>query len=733
MARLIGIDEVVAALDEGSVVAVPTESSYALAARIDRPAALAALARLKPGRNKPIGLMIAHPRHLPGYVADVPPVAFDLVRAYWPGPLTLVFRATHNVPEAVQAGTQSVGVRQPGDEDLLALLDAVGAVLLPLAIGFTIAYVLAPLIDGAQRLGIGRLIATGVLFALFLFVTVLLASMVLPAVMRQSVDLAERTFQEYRYLDLDENGRYDRGEPRLSELDVQAGVWFHDRDGDGEAGVDEPRYREDRHPLRVSPSLAGHLMGWFDDQQTRLERLVGLDLDDRARAFLGYYRRQTADLRAILDAGIRSAESGLPPAEWPAELAVDPGALTTLGAHWGRAWAGVDRELFQRAAAQLPEEHRERWRAAMDWYGRALALLRHDLMRGWSLVRGRAGAGDDGSTGLLNDDRRKRLQALISYLPAALEPARPTLRSLLASRPQDHAAELRSSSENPSDDDEEATERLLVALRQAEEGGVAYAHESLDQLRERRAEGGGVVLRDIVDRASSGVREGISSMSERVAEGLTGLITNLGGLFGLALDLILIPIYAFFLALAMPLLRRRVRDYLPARGRERSIRLIHDIERVVAAFFRGRLIVCLICAILVWIGFALLGVPYAALFGILIGLATAVPLAGLIFLIPACLLLLVEGGDGMLLRLVLVVGVYATVQTLEIAVFTPTIMGREVELHPVVLIVALLLCGYLLGILGLILAVPIAASVRILAREYLLPRMRRLAEGGDGS
>jgi len=67
------------------------------------------------------------------------------------------------------------------------------------------------------------------------------------------------------------------------------------------------------------------------------------------------------------------------------------------------------------------------------------------------------------------------------------------------------------------------------------------------------------------------------------------------------------------------------------------------------------------------------------------------------------------------------------VQGLETVVLTPTIMGREVELHPVVLILALLLCGKLLGILGLILAVPIAATIRILAREFVLPRLRTLA------
>ncbi len=113
------------------------------------------------------------------------------------------------------------------------------------------------------------------------------------------------------------------------------------------------------------------------------------------------------------------------------------------------------------------------------------------------------------------------------------------------------------------------------------------------------------------------------------------------------------------------------------------------------------------------------GVPYAVLFSLFIGLATAVPLAGLLFLIPAVIMAGLDGGSGVTIALIIIV--YTIVQVLETVVLTPTIMGHEVELHPVTLIIALLLCGKLLGILGLILAVPIAATIRIVAREFFFP------------
>jgi predicted PurR-regulated permease PerM len=120
------------------------------------------------------------------------------------------------------------------------------------------------------------------------------------------------------------------------------------------------------------------------------------------------------------------------------------------------------------------------------------------------------------------------------------------------------------------------------------------------------------------------------------------------------------------------------------------------------------------------------GVPYAVLFALFIGLATAVPLAGFLFLVPAVVMTLLDGGTAM--TATLVIGVYTVVQLVEMLVLTPGIMGHEVELHPVTLIVALLLCGKLVGILGLILAVPIAASGRILAREFLWPWLKQWAD-----
>ena len=624
---------------------------------------------------------------------------------------------------------------------------AAGDVLIPLAIGFTIAYVLNPMVDGLQRTGMPRAVAATILYLLSVLVGVLALSLVLPTVIRQSSDLATRTFQAQPFLDLDRDGKLGPEEEVVVPLADQPGRYFADRDGDAAFDDGEPVYDEDRHLIAEAPSLVGYVLGWLEQQQGHVERFVGLDLSANDLAFLQLYAEQTAEVRAILNDGVEAARDGLPFEQWRAELQVEPARLPKLPGGWAYCWPGVTTADFEAAAVAVGATDAERWRAVMGWYGRLYTAWHERLVRSYDLARGAARSErDSGSVSQGNVDaggelvvdetlepaERERLVALEQQMREAerqrYEPVLALLRALDAADPVSLAEQLQqrwSSTATGAADQE--LDSLVAAIQEGEEAGAAYAVALLDRVGGRKEAPGSVVLRDMVDNLGDQLRGGLTSASGRVADGVTALVTNIGGLFGLALDVVLVPIYAFFLTLVMPGIRRTVKRYVPERGRDTIIRLAREIERVVAAFFRGRLIVCFICAVLVWIGFAILGVPYAGLFGILIGLATTIPLSGLIFLVPACLLTVVEGGDSVVLRTSMIIAIYTIVQTLEMTVFTPTIMGREVELHPVTLILALIFFGKLIGILGLILAVPIAATIRIIAREFVLPRLRGMA------
>lgn len=119
-----------ALLNEGEVLAFPTETFYGLLARIDRPAALQRIFSLK-GRadREPLPVMAADDQEAMAMWAEVPETARDLIRRFWPGPLTIVLPAGDRVPESVTGGGGTVGVRVPGSAAARGLCAMAGGVL----------------------------------------------------------------------------------------------------------------------------------------------------------------------------------------------------------------------------------------------------------------------------------------------------------------------------------------------------------------------------------------------------------------------------------------------------------------------------------------------------------------------------------------------------------------------------------------------------------------------------
>ena len=113
------------AIRAGQLVAVPTETVYGLAGNGLDPDAVAQIYEVK-GRPavKPLSLMVHDASAMVRYCADVPPAAYTLAEAFWPGPLTIVLRARDCVPDIVRAGGETVGLRCPDHPATLALIEA---------------------------------------------------------------------------------------------------------------------------------------------------------------------------------------------------------------------------------------------------------------------------------------------------------------------------------------------------------------------------------------------------------------------------------------------------------------------------------------------------------------------------------------------------------------------------------------------------------------------------------
>ena len=203
------------------------------------------------------------------------------------------------------------------------------------------------------------------------------------------------------------------------------------------------------------------------------------------------------------------------------------------------------------------------------------------------------------------------------------------------------------------------------------------------------------------------------------------LAIGVGGVVSFIITILLIGIYTFLLLLSMNPIWVAIKAHLPGRYRETILDILMKIHASLSAFFRGRLIVCLLSAILTTIGVYFCGVRFSVVIGIIVGFGGLIPFVGVLAgLIPAVLLALADHGLG---NVIGVVAVFIIVQSLEGWVFTPLIIGREVELHPLTIILSLFIGGTLFGLFGVLMSVPVACTAKILAVEFVLPPLRELA------
>jgi predicted PurR-regulated permease PerM len=232
-------------------------------------------------------------------------------------------------------------------------------------------------------------------------------------------------------------------------------------------------------------------------------------------------------------------------------------------------------------------------------------------------------------------------------------------------------------------------------------------------------------LFELVDPETLAKLTGWMSLAlEQVGLWLKAQAAKLTSLFALVAGLALVPIYAFYFLLEKRGIAAHWRDYLPVREsrvKEELVFVLGAINQYLVAFFRGQVLVALCDGALYTIGFLLIGLPYAVLIGVMATVLTIIPFLGaIVTTVTALGIALVAGGWKLALLVVLVV---AAVQLIEGTVLQPKILGDRVGLHPVVIIIALMTGTTLLGgILGGILAIPLAAALRVILFRYVWRR-----------
>ncbi|ALA59139.1 AI-2E family transporter [Nitrospira moscoviensis] len=201
-----------------------------------------------------------------------------------------------------------------------------------------------------------------------------------------------------------------------------------------------------------------------------------------------------------------------------------------------------------------------------------------------------------------------------------------------------------------------------------------------------------------------------------------------------AITAMLMPIYFFVFAWRFERIAASVTPLIPASRRGATMDILRKMDEAVTGFFRGRVLIALITGVMYAVGWAWTGVPYWFLLGAGTGLLSIIPYVSVVGWPLAILLkyLDVAANAGAAVDWVSVALVpsipYLAVQFLESWWLTPWIQGRANDLSAVTVIIVVLIGGAVGGFLGLLLAIPAAASVKILFQELVLPRWEAWAE-----
>lgn len=226
-------------------------------------------------------------------------------------------------------------------------------------------------------------------------------------------------------------------------------------------------------------------------------------------------------------------------------------------------------------------------------------------------------------------------------------------------------------------------------------------------------------LRQMMTNAGDALRENFQGI-------IAGLFYGVAGLVRLVLFWVIMPVVAFYLLVDWPRVVRSVDDLLPREHAPTIRQLATDMDRAIAGFVRGEVMVCTLLAGYYGIGLTLAGLSYGLFVGVVAGLVSFVPYVGAFFggTLAVGLALYQFWGDPWAIGVVVAIFLFG--QFLEGQILVPNLVGSSVNLHPVWLIFALMAFGALFGLAGAIMAVPVAAAIGVLIR-FGLARYRESA------
>ncbi len=211
-------------------------------------------------------------------------------------------------------------------------------------------------------------------------------------------------------------------------------------------------------------------------------------------------------------------------------------------------------------------------------------------------------------------------------------------------------------------------------------------------------------VKEIEDQAAAPEEQDVGEQFETLREYATQV-------FHVGIIFVIGPFLAFYLLVDLPQVRKRVEELIPDRSRTEVLFLAHRLRLAIGGFFKGQLTVAFIVGVMASIGLWIIGLPLWLVVGMIAGLFNMIPLIGpWVGAVPGIVVALATKD---VKTAILVAVVMVVVQQIDNHFITPQVMRRAVQLHPAAVVLALLAWGTIGGFVGLLLAVPLTATLKI--------------------
>lgn len=212
-------------------------------------------------------------------------------------------------------------------------------------------------------------------------------------------------------------------------------------------------------------------------------------------------------------------------------------------------------------------------------------------------------------------------------------------------------------------------------------------------------------------------------LEETLTLGITRFVQGIGSTLNVLFVALIVPFVAFYMMKDFKLIESTVLTLLPKNQRKGMIKLVLDIDKALGNYVRGQFIVCVVVGIFAYIGYLLIDLPYPLLLASGVAIFNIVPYLGpFLGAAPA----LVMASTVSMKMILLVILVNFIIQTLESNVISPQVVGKSLEMHPLIIILALLVGGEVAGVVGLILAVPFFAVIKVVFQHLYLYYLNRV-------